>query len=72
VRYHLSVFVCIREKKQIMVITGYEQSLRYFEESNPKKTISEGMGDSPQNNDRSLEIMLVKIIRWKLYPKGMV
>jgi hypothetical protein len=31
-RYHLSVFVCIREKKRIMVVTGYEQHLRYFEE----------------------------------------
>jgi hypothetical protein len=37
VRYHLSVFVCISENKRIMVVTGYEQGLRYFEESNPKK-----------------------------------
>jgi hypothetical protein len=38
-RYHLSVFVCIREKKRIMVVTGYEQGLRYFEESNPKNNL---------------------------------
>jgi hypothetical protein len=38
-RYHLSVFVCIREKKRIMVVTGYEQGLRYFKESNIKKKL---------------------------------
>ena len=36
-----------------MVVTDYEQGLRYFEEINPK-TIWQGMRDSPQNNDRSL------------------
>jgi hypothetical protein len=25
-----------RERKQIMVVTGYEQDLKYFEEINPK------------------------------------
>jgi hypothetical protein len=37
--YHSSVFVYIRKKKWIMVVTGYEQGLRYFEESNPKKNL---------------------------------
>jgi hypothetical protein len=26
-----------RERKRIMVVTGYEQDLKYFEEINPKK-----------------------------------
>jgi hypothetical protein len=34
--YHLSILYVYRERKRIMVVTGYEQVLRYFEEINPK------------------------------------
>jgi hypothetical protein len=34
--YHSSILYEYRERKRIMVVTGYEQVLRYFEEINPK------------------------------------